>query len=432
MMIIRRRTFRVIIGIIFFLIGFLSASYLRRPRIRLGEHVIYINYRAKINPKKIYHLKLWDYQWPGVNGENWYQPFIKTAVADFQKENPNIKVELRLVDFQSGPGEFSKALASGTAPDVYCSAYDIPEINYRWQIPVSVFLKPQELAKYYPDLKNLLALGKYQVSLPRWVAPGVWIGNRSLMEKAGLSVAKIQEQGWSWQDLYQIEPKTEPICIGNYSAKGFFPQLLSVCNRPTNGSSRRVLDVIDLINGPLPQKLDYEANMLELFLSGKTLFIGGVRPLVYDFIKRKAIEEGIPWEPVLLPVPSENPGKIILPVECGVVAIYRHKETKGDDQLAAAARLAYFISTYSQTAPWERLKVIPAVPEVAAKWFENLGEGSYQPLTDWLSRGMIVNIETGRSYQEEVYPGLKKYLSGKISRTEIESIITKSYFEVGK
>lgn len=432
MMIIRRRNLSVILGIIFFLIGFLSVSYLRRPRIRLGEHVIYINYRAKINPKKIYHLRLWDYQWPGVNGENWYQPFIKRTVADFQRENPNIKVELRLVDFQSGPEEFSKALASGTAPDVYCSAYDIPEINYRWQIPVSIFLKPQELVSYYPDLKNLLALGKYQVTLPRWVVPGIWIGNRSLMEKAGLSVAKIQQQGWSWQDLYQIEQKTEPICIGNYSAKGFLPQLLSVCSSQAKDNSRRVLDVIDLINGPLPQKLDYEANMLELFLTGKTLFVGGVRPLVYDFIKRKANEGGIPWEPVLLPVPSENPGKIIVPVECGVVGIYRHKKTKGDDQLAAAARLAYYISTYPQTAPWERLKVIPAVPDVAAKWLENLGEKSYQPLTDWLSQGMLINTEVGRSYQEKVYPGLKKYLSGKINRTEMESIITKSYFEAGK
>lgn len=429
MILIRRRTLSVILVIFFFLVGFFSVRYLRRPRIRLGEHTIYINYRAKINPKKTYHLKLWDYQWPGENGANWYQPFIAKLVSDFEKENLNIKVEVSLLDFQRGPGEFSKALASGAAPDVYCSAYDLLDFNYQWQIPVGVFLKPQELDLYYPGLKDLLTLEKYQLTLPRWSVPGIWIGNRSLMEKAGLSVERIQKQGWSWEDLTKLKHEIEPICIGNYSANGFLPQLLAVGKDLTETNSGKVLDLINLISGPLPQKMDYEVNMLPLFLSGKTLFLGGVRPLVYDFIRRKALEGRIPWEPVILPVPSEKKGSIILPVESGVIGIYRHKKTKGDDQLAAAACLAYYISAYPQTALWERLKVIPAVPALAEKCLGNLGQEYYGPLADWFSRGTIVNFKVHPRYQAEVYPVLKNYLTGKNNRQEMESIIKENYYK---
>jgi hypothetical protein len=428
MILIRRKFISVILVIFFFLIGFLSAHYLRRPRIRLGEHLIYINYRAKINPKKNYQLKLWDYKWPGPEGDNWYQPFIHNVVADFEREYPNIKVEINLLDFQSGSEEFIKALALGEAPDVYCSAYDIPKFNYRRQIPVGIFLKPEELNVFYPGLKKLVTFNNYQLTLPRWSSPGIWIGNRKLMEKVGLSVDKIQKQGWRWQDLTALNEKTAPVCAANYGANGLLSQLLATTSDNRSLSDiGRVLDIISFINGPLPQKSDYEANMLQLFLSGKTLFLGGIRPIIFDFIKQKVIERGIPWEPVLLPVPTEKAGRFIQPVESSVIGIYRHKMTKGDDQIAAAARLAYFISIYRQTTPWERLKVIPAVPTIAERCVTKLGKEYYGYLTYWLNWGDIVKIETGQRYYEEVYPGLKDYLNGKINRQEIEGII-KEYF----
>lgn len=428
MIVIRRRALGVILISFFFLIAFFCTRYLNRPRIRLGEHLIYLNYRAQINPQKTYYLKCWDYQWPGVDGESWYQQYITSVIKDFEKENPNIKVDLCLLDFQSGPQVFSKALASGEAPDVYCSAYNIPEFNYEWQIPVGVFLKPQEVNVYYHGLTKLLSLEKHQLTLPRWTAPGIWIGNRTLMEKAGLNVERIQKQGWSWGDLLNIRQKTEPICVGNFSANGLLTQLLSVDDSETQGNNPSVLEFIKYINGPVPQKFDYEVYMLPLFLAGKTMFLGGVRPIIYDFIKRKAIEGRIPWEAVLLPVPSKKPGGIILPVECGVIGIYRHRNTGGDDQLVAATRLAYYLSNCLQTEPWERLKVVPAVPAIAENWAKNLGE-SYSYLIQWLNEAEIYSPKISQDYQGKVYPGLKSFLNGNISRPEMENLIKECYFD---
>jgi hypothetical protein len=68
---IRKRTlWGAFLSALFLASFFISFHYFsQRPRVRLGEHVIFCNPRAKINPKKVYHLKLWDYDWP-VNQKN--------------------------------------------------------------------------------------------------------------------------------------------------------------------------------------------------------------------------------------------------------------------------------------------------------------------------------------------------------------------------
>lgn len=426
MVVIGRRTVIIMLMVLLFLISFFSVRYLNRPRIRLGDQYITINYRAKINPKKNYKLKLWDYKWPGEEGDTWYLPYITTLIKDFEKANPNIQVELKLLDFKDGAGEFSKALASGNPPDVYCSAYEIPEFNYQWQIPADIFLKPQELNVYYPKLKKLLTKDKYLLTLPRWSAPRIWVGNRRLMEKAGLSVDNIQNKGWSWQELTEIKEKNEPYCISNFSLNGLLSQLISINQAKNNPSS--VLDILDGLNRPLPQKIDFEANMIQLFLSGKVMFLAGVRPIIYGFIRKKVVASATGWEPVILPTPGERTGIINLPIESGVISIYRRLKIRGDDQIAAAARLGYFMSTYRHTEPWHRLKVIPGAPVLMDTYPQDKGTDNYLVrLAKWVAEGDLYSITSCSDYQMKVYPVLKEYLKGTASRKELEKVIVENY-----
>lgn len=424
MLIIGKRIIYVIIAVFFFLIGFFSVRYFHRPRIRLGDQYLKVNYRAKINPKKNYCLRLWDYKWPGAEGDQWYEPFIAKTVGDFEKAYPNIKVELSLLDFRDGPHHFSKALASGDAPDVYCTAFDIPEFNYRWQIPVGIFLNPDELNEYYPNLRKLLSFDNYLLTLPRWSAPAIWIGNRALLEKAGLSAEKIQNQGWSWQDFAKLKGIIVPSCIGNFSANGLLTQLVSEGSNPNPSS---ILNIVEISNGPLPWQSDLEAEMIHLFLSEKIPLLASVRPIIYDFIKQKTLTDHSGLEPVILPSPSAMPGKIRLPVENGVIGIYRRRQTAGDDQLAAAARLAFFISVNQQIIPWQRLKLIPAVPALARQWAQGLQSDDYLGLVNWLARSEVYSLKPCRDYQNKVYPSIKGFLLGKVGREQLEEIIRQSY-----
>lgn len=422
MIVIGRRTLTILLMIIFLLISFFSVRYLNRPRIRLGDHNITINYRAKINPKKKYKLKLWDYKWPGEEGDNWYLPYITALIKDFEKTNPNIQVELKLLDFRDGAGELSKALASGNPPDVYCSAYEVPNFNYEYQIPANIFLKSQEVNVYFPKLSKLLTSDKYLLTLPRWSAPRIWVGNKRLMETAGMSIENIQNQGWRWQDLTKIKNKTEPLCIGNFSSNGLLSQLISI--NQENNNPDPVLDIINYLNGPLPQKIDFEANMIQLFLSGKVMFLAGVRPIIYNFIREKAVALRTGCEPVILPMPGEEQEIINLPIESGVICIYRRLKIGGDDQIAAATRLAYFISVYRNTGPWRRLKVIPGVPALIEQWPRSNETDNYiVKLTSWMEKGNLYSIKSCSDYQIKIYPVLKDFLRGRTSREELEKVI---------
>lgn len=422
MIIISRKLVYAIVTVIFFGIGFFSVRYLSRPRIRLGGRYLTVNYRAKINPKKNYHLRLWDYGWPGPDEGAWYRNFMEAAVRDFEKENSNIRVELSLLDFSEGPAIFAEALAAGRAPDVYCTAYEIPEFSYEWQIPAGIFLKPEESAVYYPRLRKLVTMDNYLLMLPRWSVPGIWVGNRSLMEKEGLSVEQIQKVGWSWRDLSGIGKPTKPVCIGNLSANGFLPQLLSIYPEKSESNIRHLGEILNLIKGPASRGYDYEGNMFQLFLSGRVMFIGGVRPKIYEFLNEKAGRMKTGWEPVILPIPADVP-RLVLPVENSVIGVYRHQKTGGDDQVAAAVKLAYFISTYQQIDPWRRLNVIPAVPDLARKWAADFGADPALRLVEWFNEAELHNIKVFPGYQTAVYPGLKNFYSGKSDLDEMERII---------
>jgi hypothetical protein len=292
---------------------------------------------------------------------------------------------------------------------------------------VGIFLKPEELNEFYPSLKKLLTFDDCLLTLPRWAIPLIWIGNRVLLEKAGLSVEKIQKQGWTWDDFTKVKDRTEYSSIGNFSADGLLTQVVS---QRSNLSPSMVLKILDSSNGPLPWKSDLEANMIHLFLSGKAPLLAGVRPIVYDFIRRKATTSHLGWEPVLLPPPSEQYDRINLPVKNGVIGIYRHHKSGGDDQLAAAARLALFLSINRQTHPWQRLKVVPATPSAAKQWAQYLEPNDNNRfLVNWLAKADLYSLMPCLDYQGKVYPGLKNYLMGKIGGDELEKIIVQNYFE---
>ena len=118
MIIIKMKT---ISRILFFLVVLLCAGlsyHFYRPRVKIGDHYIILNPKAKINPKRQYKLTLWDYNWPVKNGSEDYRFFLQKAVGRFQTLYPNIDVEIKLLDILSGHEEMAQALKTGELPDV--------------------------------------------------------------------------------------------------------------------------------------------------------------------------------------------------------------------------------------------------------------------------------------------------------------------------
>lgn len=431
---IRKKTLKWWLLAALFLASFFISFHFfsQRPRVRLGEQVIFCNPRAKVSPNRVYHLKLWDYNWPVNQEKGGYQAFLRKALADFRQTYPNIEVEITLLDLLNGPQQFAQALKSNLAPDVYCSAFTIPPFDFKRQIPVGFFLKKEETEAYNSSLFNLTLRHNISCYFPRWTAPGVWIGNQDLLEKAGVSASQLRQRGWSLPNFWDTASKVPPdafFLVGNPGYNGFFPPLaadftdLKNVNFKSDAAitePKGITDTLDHFEKLITQRkipADFDSNMIGRFLAGKSMFIAGIRPILFRFLKERTIAAQSTWNPVLLPPPSPVWPKQLLLVENSVIGVYRNKSTTGNDHLAAAVKLAQFLSAYPQIALYQEMMVVPALKENARIWGKAEGMNpDCSALINLIEKATLIDLGVSPSYQEMVYPVLREFLTGKISK----------------
>ncbi len=419
-MVVIRRKYLWIIGLgLLFLIGFAIGVTMYQPHYRLGEWEIPLNPNAKINPKQTYHLTVWDYNYPlqTIN----YSKYLNQAIARFQQQYPNIKVQVKLLDLLEGPRQIAKALKDGNLPDVYCSAYHIPQFDCRWQIPVGPFCQNGELTSFRPEVAEMGKVAGVQCAFPRWVAPVVWIGNRQLLAANGLEVAKLTTNGWQWEDLLQtLERSKGSLKFAAFPGDGgFFGQLLMDGSGKISENNREFgVAVLKRLVSARATTGDYSNNAIGRFLAGRTLVIADGRLSLYRVIKDKtSTNQNATVDPVILPGPAKNGGRSYLRAENGVIAIYRNWKTRGDAHIAAAVRLGYFLSTYPGIEPWQEMMVYPAAIDSGRVWENRTGIAVGALLKP------IALVNRNRPLAET--PALRlldEYLAGKKQLSDLENM----------
>jgi hypothetical protein len=362
---------------ILFGIGFYFTFHYLQPfqKIEIRNHEFRINPGITPDPSRRYRVLLWDYDWPLGNGN--YRKYLHQQIAAFNRNYPNIAVELRLLDLLTGPAELEEALRKGKPPDVYCSNMVTPGFDLKYQVPVGPFLKPKvSRALYFTVFRRLTEIDGVQCSFPRWVRPNLWLGNRRLLERAGLSVAKIQAQGWSWEELLRLRGQLPP---GYYPVVGrVVPETVLQEIRVRDGLVNfggAEWDWLRTIREAKVLPLDFNAKMLEYFSSGRAAVLAGVKPIIWGCLKKRLARLARPWEPVWLPAPEGHPGKPGQTLELGVINVYRRPRRR-PEQISAAIKLGEYLSRCRGVAtPWAELMLIPAARVAAVKWFRQIGQG---------------------------------------------------------
>ena len=425
--------------LIFLVISFLAAFLISfksyQPQVKFGDFYIKCNPNAKIKLNKTYRLQLWDTEWPL---QQWsYKKYMQRVLIDFQKKYPNIKVKLTLLDLGDSSYQLSKALKSNSAPDVYCSAFTIPNFDLKHQIPVGLFLKPAEKLVYYPQVLKLTRLYGVECYFPRWIIPTVWVGNRFLLESMGLSTTQMQQQGYKLADLLHHSSKllqNKYLLVGNLGFNGLFSDLVVNYNHSVSGSPHFltedgihfVLNHLDSLRIKQKIPVNLESNMMDYFTKGNSALLGGVRPIIFQRIKTRFSEspEAFPCDPILLPSPAISPKQYTL-TENGVIGVYRNKLTDGDDHISAAVKLGQFISTYTETGPFKEMMLLPAAQKTAICWSNELKPiiGDLSWLRQSIEQTELLNLPDYTLYQQKIYPILLDFFNHKLSVAETESRI---------
>jgi hypothetical protein len=407
---------------VLFVMGFyLSFLYFQQfQRIKIGEREIRINLNSKINPQKVYHLRLWDYDWPFLKCG--YRNYLLGAIAEFQKTYPNIKVKIRLLDLLTGSQELNKSLRAGRPPDLYCSAFNLPEFNFGYQIPVGPFAdRASAQPAYFAALSRLLTVEGVRCYFPRWARLEIWVGNSALAELAGLDMQHFREEGWNWDALLKAGLKLPKGCypvVGNPLPDSFIDRLISRDDGPEWRALKRLKEGCRFPAG-------FSSDMIGNFMTGRALFLAGVQPIIVAKLRRLQLWGRADWEAVCLPAPGWGAAKPVTTVELSVISVYRQKFHCGNDRVMAAMKLAEFLSVYPVTTPWEELMAVPAARKAALIWSRNISgvTGDVSPLLKALDRSdAAVRVEDGKS-RVALTSLLHNYLLGKVSPRQLKDEI---------
>ncbi|MDR1567176.1 MAG: sugar ABC transporter substrate-binding protein [Streptococcaceae bacterium] len=135
-----------------------------------------------------------------------YEEPLKKMVADFEKENPKIKVDIELAPYDTYFTKLQTLLAGGKAPDVY-------EMNYENFVSYAAKGQLLDVSDKTKDLDltniNEMAFNAYsyqgkQYGLTESFSNVVTFYNKDLFDKAGV---KYPTSDWTWEDETEAAKK---------------------------------------------------------------------------------------------------------------------------------------------------------------------------------------------------------------------------------
>jgi multiple sugar transport system substrate-binding protein len=139
-------------------------------------------------------------------------PFF-AMVADYNRTHPDVDVKLNMYTWDAGAGfELGTRLGAGNPPDIM--RLSVPGVagNGALQSPLLVdvkpYLTPEEVADYGPDILAPIDNGGRYVLWPQDRDWGTCIvANGKMLADAGIDVAKIQKDGWTFDEFREVAKK---------------------------------------------------------------------------------------------------------------------------------------------------------------------------------------------------------------------------------
>lgn len=274
-------------------------------------------------------VKVWSYP---VHGD--YEEELKESIAEFEDENPSIKVEYEILSWAEGLQKFDIALNSGSPPDLY---FGRPLGKYKETellVPIDDKLSI-DLSNYDDIALDHMTLEGSMYGLPLYQFLHVWGANKALLEEYGVDYEKIQSEGWTWDEFYELASIGEQENENGDPQYGFVFQgvdeeLLDHLAR-NNGipyrmteegiqwDDEKILEVMEFIvklrdDGIMPSEtaaID-AAKRQEMFYNYQALFFGRAIPYTDPMVETRnqeiqdGVTEGEELEFVLLPIPHHE------------------------------------------------------------------------------------------------------------------------------
>jgi len=128
---------------------------------------------------------------------------LADLIADFQKNHPDIKVELQRVPWGEYKTKLMTSVSAGIAPDViFVSTDDVATFaNKEVLEPLDEYIKNDKFSMddFFPTAREMYSINGHQYALPRDLSPlGIVYYNKKAFDAAHLS---YPTDDWNWKEL---------------------------------------------------------------------------------------------------------------------------------------------------------------------------------------------------------------------------------------
>lgn len=346
--------------------------------VQVGD--VKIDPNASIDPERPYTLVVWDHEIPLPGEAGAHAEAVQDAVKEFQMVWPNIKVELKLLDWDDGHGRLREALSEGNPPDVYGMPHGTRIFDPSWQIPVAPYLSAEARDDTLPSSLRAVAANGALWGWPRWILPQVWIARADFAE--GLARGRT---AWSGEEFLQAladakaKSGTQGAALNPFDGNLFFGVMVASTGRnPIDEVGRRawtveeMAEALKLFDALIDQGLTsadaarMSRTRLAAFLNRQASLIAPVNPWLLrhllggvDNAEGGELSGADHGAGAAVPPPSVG-GEQRVPAVVGGYAVFRREPYDGDDHTKAAMLLAEHLSR--RLGPWEaaRLFAVPA------------------------------------------------------------------------
>jgi multiple sugar transport system substrate-binding protein len=321
------------------------------------------------------------------------EPSIKQTIESFRKENPNVTIQLEMLNFDAGPQKFEVALRAGTPPDVYHWAHSPKDVGTGLLVDLKPWLTEEDTQDI---LKTPLDFMQYRGKVYHWATyTSVWCmaANKQMLEEAKVDWRKIQKQGWTTDEFVEIARSlTIPgkrwgyLWADRVTSTGSTAEQWSFMSRNfgvpyrMNGEGKWIFEgdgAVDSIQWLIDTYQKHKISPPEtpglkstdagdMYTRGEGAIFS--RSGVWEISGRKRTNDqidqgkvqGIKFESVLLPWPHHPKHPEVGWVSPFGIRAWRQKDYKGDAQTEAAAKYSRMRSIDESTFEPELIGVLPA------------------------------------------------------------------------
>ena len=271
---------------------------------------------------------------PPVTGA--YLENLKVWAADFNKLYPHLTVEIIETSWGDHNDKLSTMSQAGEAPDIaeISSGALGTYVEMGVAIDISKYLSADRLADYDANALEYMSLEGTVYGLPLYLTIQSIGANKTLMEELGIDVAKIQNEGWTYEEFLEVIAKgTEGGRYGFVFANAgvtasdmlnIFGAGVGLSNNFTEDlkytfTSENMLTLLSCIeemtkSGYMPNFGVEAGQRMVMCQTGNAMIFGKAMPLFESNFNKNnaaleandgtAVENSLPMEYAFLPVPT--------------------------------------------------------------------------------------------------------------------------------